>query len=219
MECGYAGMNLVWEFRNLISKLRWEGPRWAAMAKLLATQLLQQWKEALKTMPPGLTQAAKILVGEEITSNKVLITITLAWVLFIVARVCFGTRKNLPPGTHRFRDEMISTTPVASYSILKHLARATTWENWNQYPCDSSPVQLFLGGCLCLATCCNWLRRSRTAHSQHGLRNTDLFSPLKLVPSLKLLSTTPKSPRRYCSTWTFKPYDRRWQKNTESLWI
>lgn len=48
-------------------------------------------------MPPGLTKAAKILVGEEITSNKVLITIALAWVLLLVARACFGTKRKLPP--------------------------------------------------------------------------------------------------------------------------
>jgi hypothetical protein len=70
------------------------------MAKLMVTYLLQQWREALKAIPPGLTQAAKILVGEEITSNKVLITLALAWALLLVARACFGTGKKLPPGEY-----------------------------------------------------------------------------------------------------------------------
>lgn len=70
------------------------------MAKLMVTYLLQQWREALKATPPGLTQAAKILVGEEIISNKVLITLALAWALLLVARACLGTGKKLPPGEY-----------------------------------------------------------------------------------------------------------------------
>lgn len=67
------------------------------MAKLLGTHLLQQWTEAVKTLPPGLSAAAKILVGEEITANTVLITLALASLLFFLARICFGTRPKLPP--------------------------------------------------------------------------------------------------------------------------
>ncbi|XP_024357339.1 ent-kaurene oxidase [Physcomitrium patens] len=67
------------------------------MAKHLATQLLQQWNEALKTMPPGFRTAGKILVWEELASNKVLITIALAWVLLFVARTCLRNKKRLPP--------------------------------------------------------------------------------------------------------------------------
>lgn len=87
------------------------------MAKLLGIHLLQQWRETLKSMPPGLTKAAKILVGEEITSNKVLITIALAWVLLLVARACFGTKRKLPPGTHRFLG-VISAAAIPSCSGL-----------------------------------------------------------------------------------------------------
>ena len=72
------------------------------MTKLLGAQLLQQWRGALKAMPPGLTQAAKILLGKEITSNKVLLTIVLAMVLVLVVSVYFGTRKKLPPGIRKF---------------------------------------------------------------------------------------------------------------------
>jgi len=72
----------------------------AAMAKLLVHHLRQQWGEAMKSTPPGLTAAAKILVGEELTANTLIISLGLVWILILVARISFGTRKlRLPPGT------------------------------------------------------------------------------------------------------------------------
>ena len=100
------------------------------MTKLLGAQLLQQWREALKTMPPGLTQAAKILLGKEITSNKVLLTVVLAMVLLLVARVYFGTRKKLPPGIHKFLVETLSTA-VLSRSGLRLLFNTFISESWS----------------------------------------------------------------------------------------
>lgn len=69
------------------------------MAKLWSAHLRQQWTEAMKSMPPGLPSAVKVMVGEEISANTVIITLTLAWLFLLVSRMCLGAKKRLPPST------------------------------------------------------------------------------------------------------------------------